>query len=70
MSVAIRAIYENGKLRPLEPLDLDEHTVVKISLETGNGDGERCEWIAQSERMLMDVWDNDEDDVYNELLKG
>ena len=70
MTVAIRAIYEGGKLRPLEPLELDENAVVRISLETGEGDAERSEWLAQSERSLMDVWNNDEDDVYNALLKG
>ncbi len=71
MTVAIRAIYEGGKLRPLEPLDLDEHAVVRISLETGEDDAERCEWLAQGERSLMGIWNNDDDDdVYNALLKG
>ncbi len=38
MNLAIKAIYEGGKLRPLEPLELAEHTVVRISLETGQDD--------------------------------
>ncbi len=29
---------------------------------------ERAAWLAQSERRLREVWDNDADDVYNELL--
>ncbi len=68
MTVAIRAIYEGGKLRPLEPLELAENTVVQISLETAEDDAERREWLAQGERSLTCVWDNDDDDVYNVLL--
>lgn len=68
MNLAIKAIYEGGKLRPLEPLMLAEHTVVQISLETGTDDSERREWLAQGGRTLMNIWDNQADDVYNALL--
>ncbi len=68
MKFAIKAIYEEGKLRPLEPLALAEHTVVRISLQAGPDDLERREWLAQSGRSLMETWDNDADDVYNALL--
>ncbi|MEY4569784.1 MAG: hypothetical protein RLZZ398_1223 [Verrucomicrobiota bacterium] len=69
MTVAIRAIYEGGKLRPLEPLELAENSVVQISLETGQDDyAERREWLDQSQRSLMGVWDNTADDVYHVLL--
>ena len=33
MSEIIQAIYENGVLRPLEPVDLDEHEVVWVSVK-------------------------------------
>jgi predicted DNA-binding antitoxin AbrB/MazE fold protein len=68
MTVAIRAIYEGGKLRPLEPLELAENSVVQISLETGPEDAERREWLDQGQRSLMGIWDNEADDVYNVLL--
>jgi predicted DNA-binding antitoxin AbrB/MazE fold protein len=68
MTVAIRAIYEGGKFRPLEPLDLAENSVVQISLETAQDDAERREWLDQSKRSLTGVWDNEADDVYNVLL--
>ncbi|MCU0781552.1 MAG: antitoxin family protein [Akkermansiaceae bacterium] len=68
MTVAIRAIYEGGKLRPLEPLELPESTVVRISLETAQDDAERKEWLDQGRRSLMGVWDNEADDIYNVLL--
>lgn len=68
MNIAIKAIYEEGKFRPLEPLKLAEHTVVRISVDDEAGDRERNEWLAQGERNLMKTWDNDADDVYNALL--
>lgn len=40
MSERIQAIYENGVLRPLKPLDLPENKVVEIDVRDieGNGD--------------------------------
>jgi len=68
MTIAVQAVYEGGKLRLLEPLELDEHTVVQISLETGPDDMERRAWLDQGQRLLMNVWDNEADDIYNDLL--
>jgi predicted DNA-binding antitoxin AbrB/MazE fold protein len=68
MNIAVDAIYEEGKLRPLSPLDLPENTMVRISLETAGYDAGRREWLAQCERSLMEIWDNEADDVYNALL--
>lgn len=68
MVVAIRAIYEGGKFRPLEPLELAENSVVQISLETVTDDAERREWLDQGKRALKGVWNNEADDVYNVLL--
>ena len=39
-----------------------------VSVETLENDAERAAWLAQSERRLRAVWDNDADDVFNELL--
>jgi len=68
VTTAIDAIYEDGLLRPLQPLTLPEHTRVRVSVETIEDDPERAAWLAQSERRLREVWDNDADDVFNELL--
>jgi len=70
MTTAIEAIYEDGVLRPLQPLALPEHAHVRVSVETLPADAERAAWLAQSERRLRQVWDNDADDVFNELLTG
>lgn len=68
MSTAVEAIYEGGLLRLLQPLSLPEHTHVRLSVETLPDDSERAAWLAQSERRLREVWDNEADDVFNELL--
>ncbi len=68
MTTAVEAIYEDGLLRPLQPLLLPEHARVRLSVETLPDDPERAAWLAQSERRLREAWDNDADDVFNELL--
>jgi predicted DNA-binding antitoxin AbrB/MazE fold protein len=65
--VVVDAIYENGVLRPLSPLALPEHARVRLSVDSP-ADVERAEWLAQSERQLMKVWDHAGDDVFNDLL--
>lgn len=37
MSKQIEAIYENGVLRPDEPLDLEPNTRVRVTIETPSG---------------------------------
>lgn len=68
MTTAVDAVYEGGVLRPLQPLALPEHTQVRVSVETLPEDADRAAWLAQSERRLREVWGNDADDVFNELL--
>jgi predicted DNA-binding antitoxin AbrB/MazE fold protein len=77
MRTTVEAIYEDGVLRPVRALDLPEHCVLRLVVETGEEaqraqeaqpDSERAEWMALSERSLSKVWDNPEDDVYNALL--
>jgi predicted DNA-binding antitoxin AbrB/MazE fold protein len=67
MTQLIDAIYENGVLRPLSPLALPEHARVRLSVD-GPADDERTEWLGQSDRALMKVWNDPGDDVCNDLL--
>ena len=70
MSTIVDAVYEQGWLKPLKPLQLPEHARVQLTLTAGVvEDVERQEWLAHSERTLMKVWDNTADDVFNELLQ-
>ncbi|WP_395743020.1 antitoxin AF2212-like protein [Prosthecobacter sp.] len=68
MSTAVEAIYENGLLQLLAPLPLPEHSRVRVAVELLGDDPERSEWLSQSQSQLEKVWDNDADDVFNELL--
>ena len=66
MTTTVEAIYENGKLLLPRPLSLPEKAHVRVTIES---DPERDAWLKLSEASLTQVWDNDADDVFNELLK-
>ena len=66
MRTTVDAIYENGKLVLSRPLSLPEKSHVRVTIETP--DTEREAWLKHSEESLRKVWDNDADDVFNELL--
>ncbi len=66
MTTTIEAIYENGKLILPRPLPLPEKSHVRLTIESG--DTEREAWLKFSEEALTKVWDNADDDVFNELL--
>ena len=66
MTTIVEAIYENGKLVLPRPLPLPEKSHVRVTIES---DPEREAWLKLSEESLMKVWDNEADDVFNELLK-
>lgn len=66
------AVYENGTLKLSEPLPLAERAQVYVTVEDspkGMNDEERERWLRKSEDSLTQIWDNPDDDVYNDLLK-
>jgi predicted DNA-binding antitoxin AbrB/MazE fold protein len=62
----IDATYEDGKLVLQQPLPLPEHAHVRVIIDT---DSERAAWLKLSEESLRKVWDNDADEVFNDLLQ-
>ena len=66
MTTTIDAIYENGKLVLQHPLPLPEHAHVRVTVEL---DLEREGWLKLSEESLNKNWNNDADDIFNELLQ-
>jgi predicted DNA-binding antitoxin AbrB/MazE fold protein len=66
MTTTVDAIYENGKLMLPQPLSLPEKSHVRVTIEP---DPDREDWLKLSEAALTKVWDNDADDVFNELLQ-
>lgn len=54
MNHSIQAIYENGLLRPLEPLDLEENSVVEIDVrDVEESSANKKEWLKE-----FDDWMN------------
>jgi hypothetical protein len=66
MATTVNAIYENGKLVLQGPLPFPEHVRVRVTVEVDN---DRDAWLTISEESLTKVWQNDADDVFNELLE-
>jgi predicted DNA-binding antitoxin AbrB/MazE fold protein len=62
----IDATYEDGKLVLQQPLPLPEHAHVRVIIDT---DSEREAWLNLSGESLRKVWDNDADEVFNDLLQ-
>ena len=66
--------FENGKITPLEPIDLKEikeGLVIFFDEEMGSFEEEKKltkETLGTlSEESLKKIWDNTEDDIYNDL---
>jgi predicted DNA-binding antitoxin AbrB/MazE fold protein len=73
MTTTVEAIYEDGVLKLPEKLPLPERTHVKVTIDSGAAgceDAERSAWLKLSEETLTRTWDDPNDDVFNELLKG
>ena len=61
----VKAIVREGKIELLEQADIPEGTEVLVTILSN---GEEF-WLRASESSLASVWDNEEDDVYEQLLK-
>jgi predicted DNA-binding antitoxin AbrB/MazE fold protein len=57
MSQSIQAIYENGVLRPLQPLDFPENSVVDIDVR-GAAESEEKELTNAEKIKAFDEWMN------------
>ena len=65
MMNTIEAIVKNGQIVPTEPVELTEGSRALVTIL----ESEETEfWLAASETSVDDIWDNEEDDVYAELL--
>ncbi len=61
----IEAIVKNGRIIPLGKVELEEGSKVLVTLADAY---DRDFWLSASEESLREIWDNEEDDVYAELL--
>ncbi|MGD9561095.1 MAG: antitoxin family protein [Pyrinomonadaceae bacterium] len=61
----IEAVVKNGYIVPLGSVRLEEGEKVLVTLSNSYDEDF---WIAAGESTLDEIWDNEEDDVYAELL--
>jgi predicted DNA-binding antitoxin AbrB/MazE fold protein len=63
MSITVEATYENGVLKPLQPLPLQEHEKVKVTIHTGISVAEQTagmlKWTGDPE-VLRQIAEDDE----------
>ncbi|MBM3237428.1 DUF104 domain-containing protein [Candidatus Poribacteria bacterium] len=64
MLSAHQAIVYNGEIKLLEKVNLPEGTKLLITVLQ---DGERDFWLAASQSSIEKIWDNHEDDIYEQL---
>ena len=67
MLTTVQAVVEKGQIRLLEPIPLQTGQRLLVTFLT---EDETRFWLQASQTSLTDIWDNEEDDVYAELLKG
>lgn len=65
MPNTVRAVVKEGKIQLLEKLELPEGTEVLVTPLVDDA----AFWLGVSQSALDKIWDNEEDDVYAELLK-
>ena len=67
MSQTVWAVIHDGKIEPLEGIPFPEGAKVIVTLLTEEDEPQF--WLSASEASLADVWENDEDNIYAELLQ-
>jgi len=66
MMNTVWAVVREGRIVPLENLDVPEGTRVLVTVLP---EDDSSFWLAVSESSVDSAWDNREDDVYAELLE-
>ena len=61
----VEAVISNGVITPTEPVELVEGSRALVTILE---DEEDSFWLEASESSLKEIWDNNEDDIYAELL--
>ena len=68
MLKTVRGIVREGKIDLLEPVNLPESSQVLVTI-LPQQDEEQLFWFNASIPSLQQIWDNPEDEVYNELIE-
>ena len=70
MQNAARAIVHDGKIELVDPIELPEGARLVVTVVPDDEDEDRAFWLAASQSSLDAIWDNPDDDVYEQLLKA
>jgi hypothetical protein len=65
MMNTVKAVVREGRIELLEQVDIPEGTEVLVTILSDEVEF----WLGASESSLASVWDNEEDDIYEQLLK-
>ena len=65
MMNTVKAIFKQGRIELLEQVDIPEGTEVLVTILSDEAEF----WLRAGESSLASVWDNEEDDIYEQLLK-
>ena len=65
MMNTVKAIVREGRIELQEQVDIPEGTEVLVTILSDESEF----WLRASESSLASVWGNEEDDVYEQLLK-
>lgn len=65
MSITVKAVYRAGRMELLEQTGISEGTEVLVTIPSDDTEF----WLQASQSSLAPVWDNEEDDVYEQLLE-
>ena len=61
----VKAIIKERRIELLEPVDIPEETELLVTIHADDAGF----WLRTSASSLAAVWDNEEDDIYEQLLK-
>jgi hypothetical protein len=65
MMNTVKAIVREGRIELLEQVPIPEGSEVLVTILSNEAEF----WLRASESSLAAIWDNEEDDVYEQLLK-
>jgi hypothetical protein len=67
MQNTARAIFHDGKVELVDPIEVPEGAHLIVTL-VEDEDDDRAFWLAATQTSLDKIWNNSADDVYEELL--
>ena len=67
MGNILRAVVRDGRIEVRDPVELPEGTKLEIAVL---GEDDRQFWQGVNQVSLDAIWNNPEDDIYAQLLKG